>query len=326
MNLHYLARLVPGVFLVVLLTGCGSLQKSNEWHLAQSSVELTQVPFFPQVEYQCGPAALATVFQYRGQVVQPEDLIQRVYTPKKQGSLQVDMVSAVRQQGLVPYPIDGSVQALLQEVAAGNPVLVMQNLSFSWSPVWHYAVVIGYDLDRDEVILRSGETKRWLTSLSAFERTWQRADYWGLVIVEPSRIPQTAHHQAWLKTAFDLEQIGQIDAAKAAYQAGWQKWQTLELGMALGNLYYQQGTYDLSSQTFEALSRVFPQNEMVWNNWAYALKAQGCALVAKQAAQCAVSLNPEDKNVQSTLGEMQTTQALKLGCPKIECFNTRPGD
>src|SRR5690554_2671322 len=120
---QYLARLVPGIFLLAFLVGCSSLQKSYELNVLQSRVELTQVPFFPQTEYQCGPAALATVFQYRGQVVQPEDLIQRVYTPKKQGSLQVDMVSVVRQQGLIPYPIEKTVEALLSEVASGNPVL-----------------------------------------------------------------------------------------------------------------------------------------------------------------------------------------------------------
>ena len=45
---------------------------------------------------------------------------------------------------------------LLQEVAAGHPVIVLQNLGLEWIPVWHYSVVIGYDLSRGQLVLRSG--------------------------------------------------------------------------------------------------------------------------------------------------------------------------
>ncbi|WP_310679374.1 PA2778 family cysteine peptidase [Hydrogenovibrio sp.] len=323
----YRARLWLGVFLsasLMALSGCGSLPHSQELTVSPQQAELTQVPFYAQTKYQCGPAALATVLQHRDQNVLPDDLVSRVYTPQKQGSLQVDMIGAARQQGLVPYPLEPNMQALLTEVAQGNPVLVMQNLRFGWWPLWHYAVVVGYDLSENEVVLRSGETKRRVTTLGTFERTWQRADYWALVVVEPDRIPATANHQAWLKTAFDLEQTGQKAAALTAYQTGWQTWpQSAQLGMALANLHYQQGQYDSSSQTFAALSRRHGQQAMVWNNWAYALKAQGCKHEAHQAAQCARQLAPDDPDIQSTSQEMQTSARPEPDCPRVQCPTVR---
>lgn len=321
----------PGIFftflwLVLTLTGCSSLTQRADLNLQQSQAELTHVPFYAQTEYQCGPAALATVFQYRGQSIQPTELVSRVYTPQKQGSIQIDMTAAVRQQGLVPYPLEPSMQALLTEVENGNPVLIMQNLSFSWWPIWHYAVVIGFDLTNREVILRSGETERLTTRLKAFEHSWKKANYWALVIVEPDQLPLTAQPQTWLKTAYDLEQTGQKSAALRAYQAGFKNWpQSVEIGMALGNLYYTKGNYQLSSQTFEQLSLTQAEYAMVWNNWAYALKELKCDYEASQAAQCAVLIEPDDKNIRATFDEMQTTKGPKTNCPFPKC-PTRPGD
>ena len=44
-----------------------------------STLELRDTPFFPQEEYQCGPAALATVLAASGVAVSPDDLTGKVY-------------------------------------------------------------------------------------------------------------------------------------------------------------------------------------------------------------------------------------------------------
>ena len=63
------ARLVAGVFIfaaLAALSGCASFMPQTK-ELAKGlpaglpeKIELTETPFFPQLEYQCGPAALAT--------------------------------------------------------------------------------------------------------------------------------------------------------------------------------------------------------------------------------------------------------------------------
>src|SRR3546814_16245640 len=80
------------------------------------------------------------------------------------------------------------LDALLAEIAAGNPVLVFQNLALDWWPQWHFAVAIGYDLDRRVLILHSGTTERLETPLDAFERTWARSGHWALLTLPPGRL------------------------------------------------------------------------------------------------------------------------------------------
>ena len=101
-------------------------------------VELTETPFFPQEEHQCGPAALATVLNYHQLAVTPAELTPQVYLPEREGSLQIELVAAARRYGMLAYPLRGNLSDLMTEVAAGNPVLVLQNLAFGWLPKWHY--------------------------------------------------------------------------------------------------------------------------------------------------------------------------------------------
>jgi hypothetical protein len=83
------------------------------------------------------------VFHSAGLNIEPGQLKDALYLTDKQGSLQVEMLATARRHGLLAYLLQPELQALLTEVAAGNPVVVLQNLGLSWYPVWHYAVVIG---------------------------------------------------------------------------------------------------------------------------------------------------------------------------------------
>lgn len=320
-------RLRPGVVwvLLFLLSACSHtpqtqqlLQKADTFQ--PPSAELTEVPFFPQTEYQCGPAALATVMNYRQVDMAPETLISQVYIPEKKGSLQIEMVAATRKQGLMPTPIDGTLENLLKEIAAGNPVLIMQNLGYNWAPVWHYAVVVGYDIEARNLILRSAETRRWQTPFKTFERTWARSNYWGLVITQPEQIPVTTNRADWLKTAYALEETGQSDAAERAYLAGMQRWPDHhQMGMALANFYFHQTELEQASQTYLSLIDKTPQQALLWNNYAYVLQARQCHDAALATAQCAYKLAPDNANITSTLEEMLHAPASNKQCNVPDC-------
>ncbi len=145
--LHWLSAF----FFLLAVSGCASIPQQT-FELGQNPPdirpqhELTQTPFFPQIEYHCGPAALATVVQFREQSALPEDIVPMIYIPGLKGALQIEMVAATRRFGLLPVALDGKLKSLLREVEAGNPVLVLQNLELDSYSFWHYAVVVGYDL------------------------------------------------------------------------------------------------------------------------------------------------------------------------------------
>ena len=79
--------------LALVLSGCAGggpiLAPEQQRDILPEFVELTQIPFFPQEDYQCGPAALAMILVNAGLEVVPEDLVEKVYIPDRRGSLQI---------------------------------------------------------------------------------------------------------------------------------------------------------------------------------------------------------------------------------------------
>lgn len=290
-----------------------------------AQAELIQVPFYPQELYQCGPASLAEVLAYRGLKVAPEELRPEVYLPERKGSLQLEMVAAARARGMLVYPLAPSLVSLIQEVAAGNPVLVLQNLSLRWIPLWHYAVVVGYDLKNEELVLRSGTTQRLVMPFKTFERTWARSDHWAIVILPPNQLPASAEQLPFFKAAQALESQGHLEEARMAFETGLSRWPGNAIGlMGLGNTAYAQQDYERAVSAFLALTEAEPMLAAAWNNLAYALAAQGCGREAVEAAQCAVTLAPDDRNVVSSLIEIlklaarrsENTICASIRCPK----------
>src|SRR5690606_1403568 len=213
----------PLALAALLLLGCASAPPLQRGDLPQR-VELADTPFFPQDDYQCGPAALATMLVQRGVSTSPQELLPQVYLPGRRGSLKVELVAAARQHDLLVYPLQPDLRALLTQLAAGHPVLVMQNLGFDWFPQWHFAVVVGYDLAREELLLRSATEQRLSSGLAAFRRSWARAGHWAVLTLPADRLPAQPQLTTWLQAANDLEQTGRREAAERAYRTAEAHW------------------------------------------------------------------------------------------------------
>ncbi|MGB5345137.1 MAG: PA2778 family cysteine peptidase, partial [Woeseia sp.] len=182
--------LAPVFFVCLLSTACSTIPASvKDYGTLSGPLELVDTPFFPQQAYQCGPAALMTVLTESGVDTSVEQLVDQVYLPARQGSLQSEILAASRAAERLPYVIDTSMSAIVAELAAGRPVLILQNLSVGWAPLWHYAVVVGVDPHNDEIVLRSGTDARRIMRTAVFLRTWRRSDYWGIVTLRPGELP-----------------------------------------------------------------------------------------------------------------------------------------
>ncbi|HYD63800.1 MAG TPA: PA2778 family cysteine peptidase [Noviherbaspirillum sp.] len=287
---------MPGVllFLAVLLTGCATsgralLQQASSW--LPPRAELAATPFFPQERYQCGPAALAMSLAAVGIDVTPDALKAQVYVPQREGSLQPEMLAAARRNGAVAMTIPPSLDALLTELAAGHPVLVLQNLSLAWMPLWHYAVAIGYDLEQDEIILRSGTTERLAMPLSTFDRTWERSARWGMVTLPPGRLPATAGEAAVVDALLSFEKTSDAHRARKAYVSALQRWpRNLALQLGLGNTAYAAGDRSAAAAAFRQATQEHPGNAPAFINLATVLLELGEVKQARQAAENALAL------------------------------------
>ena len=298
MKLSQCLRCAPafaGVLFCALLTGCATPQvtRLHEAEIARtvaSRAEIESVPFFAQKEYECGPAALAMVLSAAGIAVTPDALVNQVYLPARKGSLQVEMLAATRQQGLVAYPLKPALQDLLQEVAAGHPVLVFQNLSLPIYPVWHYAVVIAYDLERNTITLHSGETARMEMSLFTFERTWARGNYWAMLALKPDNLPATADAGAYARSVAALES-SHPQTAYLAYTQALTRWpDDAKLWFGQGNSAYALHDLQAAATAYQAATEAQPEFADAWNNLAQVQLEIGDKAAAKAAIARAVVL------------------------------------
>nr|WP_211163328.1 PA2778 family cysteine peptidase [Aromatoleum diolicum] len=276
------------------LAACAGLPP-GEWGYPSTDplpqrAERTDAPFHPQEVYQCGPAALATALGSAGIRRSPEELTNEVYIPARQGSLQPEMLAAVRRSGAVAYRLAAQPRALLKELAAGHPVVVLQNLRFDWAPQWHYAVAVGYDLPARQVVLRSGREKRLVMDLDDFDRSWAKSGRWAFVALPPERLPATAVEADYVAAAVALERVAPA-AAERAYRSALGTWpNNLVARIGFGNTAYRRGELDAAEAAFRQAAADHPESGDAWNNLAQVLHERGQRTAAREAAKRAVAI------------------------------------
>ncbi len=323
MRFAFNARFLAGVFFSLLLVGCSTpqtlaLRKATDLNLP-AHIELQHVSYFPQDEYQCGPAALAMVLNSASTQIAPEQLKDALYIPDKHGSLQVEMLAAARQYGFIAYRLQAEMQDVLAEISAGNPVVVLLNLGLSWHPLWHYAVAIGYDLHTEEIILRSGENKRLLLPFKTFEHTWARSQYWAMVVLPPGKIPHTARPENYIQSIAALQHSSAVTDVSPAYKASMQRWpENLLVNISAGNHAYGRGDLPLAEFIFSRASRQHPDSAAAFNNLAQTLSEQGKYEAALLAIKRALEIGGPQQNVmRGTLAEIeQHKRAAQSGAVK----------
>jgi hypothetical protein len=312
---HSKARLLAGfLFLAVALGGCAVIlpqtQALKEQRPSDLPVraELTDVPFFAQEDYQCGPAALAMALNAAGVSVTPEALVDQVYIPARHGSLQVEMLAATRRHGLIAYELEPQLSDMLREVAAGTPVIVLENYGFRIYPLWHYAVVVGYDFEQGQTIRRSGTKPRQTMPFAVFEYLWKDDGHWAMVALPPDRLPVTATELRYTSAVVALEKSGQIRNAHTAYDTLLRRWPGSLAGqMGRGNTAYALKDFATAEAAFRQATHDHPSTSAAFNNLAQVLADRGKLDEAIAAAEHAVSLGgPLLPATQATLEEIRT--------------------
>jgi tetratricopeptide (TPR) repeat protein len=283
-----------------LVSGAPSMQDRA------APVELADTPFFPDDTLQCGPAALATVLgaarnssyynDFRGS--DPATLAREVYTPGLGGSLQLELVAAARQRGFVPYALAPEADALFAELLAGRPVLVLQNLRLRTLPAWHYAVVIGADPVDETMILRSGMEERLVMPAGKFMRTWDLAERWALVLLQPGELPAAPDRERYFAAVAGLEAAGRhADAARAWHAAlgPWPEDPVALFGHATAS--HLAGDLATAYDAYLALLVLAPGHAAALNNLANLLADQGCRVAAHIMAQHALESAAPDSAI-----------------------------
>lgn len=309
-------RLLTPVLLGLLLTACAAVGSSRKF-TAQTlvdmpnipqMVQIENVPFMAQEDKYCGPAALAMVSTWLDRPMTQEDAAVLVYTPERQGTLQIDMLTAARRLGFLAIQSDVPETAFIQ-LAQGRPIIVFLNLGLGIMPVWHYAVLKGYDLEKRTVTLHSGLNENEEMALDTFLRSWARTKYWSMTLTYPDKLPEGVSAQQVQQSILGFEQLTRYELATTAYEAALVKWpKDFSLRMGYANLLYSQENYKGAEKQFMQAWKYHSKSHAPLNNITYALLKQQCYTNAVHAAREALWLAPEkDKPaVQKTLDEALT--------------------
>jgi tetratricopeptide (TPR) repeat protein len=293
----------------VLLTigGCTSNPTAN---IASSltgtnlpcALELSETPFFAQEAYQCGPAALATILVASGLQLTPEELTAKIFLPQRQGSLQLELISATRRHGRLPYVLDPDLAKIILEISDNRPVLVLQNLGLASYPIWHYAVVIGYDAEKEQLILRSGDQRRFTMSTAKFMRSWALSKFWAMVVLRPGEMPMTADEKRYINSIAALEGVSSPAVSARFYATALSHWPENTLAnFGLGNSQYALGSNQQAEASFRRVLALQPKHTAARNNLAYLLAQRGCRAAALDEIERGLAYTNSDDPVRRQL-------------------------
>lgn len=297
--------------LLLVLAGCQTPPQTRQLLTQPPDIAkqhlIAQVPFFPQQQFFCGPTTLSEVAGFYGLNKSPNTIAPSTFIPGREGTLQIEMVAATRQLGLVAYAQRSSMQQLLNLVAENIPVIVLQNNSIGWYPQWHYAVVIGYDLNSGEVILHTGVTANYRLNFSTFERTWQRGNYWMLAMLPSHKTSAQLDPFVYTKACQDLLNTQQAATGIAALQTATHQWPDYWLPyFLLGNHYF--ATQPQEAARWFAKGLPFAQQQVPYlNNYAMLLSKLSCHPHANKLIHAALDIAPDDKKLLDS--QMQITVA-----------------
>jgi tetratricopeptide (TPR) repeat protein len=278
------------------------------------------VPFHSQEDFFCGPTTLAEVAGFYGLKQTPQQIAANTFIPGLEGSLQIEMVAATRQVGMLAYAQNGNMQQLLSLLAENIPVIVLQNNAIAWFPQWHYAVVIGYDLDSAEVILHTGVTEAHRLNFSTFERTWRRGKYWMLAMLPSDKTSKHLDPFIYAKACQDAISTQQSSVGVAALKTASQQWPDYWLPyFLLGNYYFS--TQPLAAANWFAQGLPLAQQEVSYlNNYAMLLSELGCDVKAKELIAQALQIAPDDSNLLDSNNQIflkatyRSTQQQEINC------------
>lgn len=145
------------------------------------------IPRIKQMQNYCGPAAMASVLQYNGEKITQQDVGKAVFDPVGGATNGADMLFYARSKGYAAYSWNSGIADAKRKLAAGAPVLVLQQNSLR-DTSGHYRVLTGYD-DAHSKFYVMDPYYDDITELSyeRCEKLWKPMGYWALVIVPTTK-------------------------------------------------------------------------------------------------------------------------------------------
>lgn len=312
--LNYCRIVFYAIVVTIVATGCVPKDPfPPEQHYASSAIN---VPFIPPRSELCGSTSIEMVASYwQSQTdfspkLSTEELDARTLIPAKKGTLQIELITAARSNGLIVYPLEPTFEALFSELSAHHPVIVLVNRSYSWHPLWHYAPIIGYDEEKRSILAHFSDQPNEAISIGTFAALWKRSNNWGVVLLPPGELPASVSSKTFLRAVYEFEKSGNIEEAIVAYQSALRRWpDNADILFALANGSYNASHLIEAEENYRKLLALNPSHSLALNNLSILLCHSGRSDEALKLLDKVVS---DETKIQSII--KATREEIVGGC------------
>ena len=265
----------------LLLAGCASVPTARVQDHGSGDVriELDQTAFFPTEDRAAAAGALATLLHTDGLNTVGPAQVAALFGPRTEPQdLRKEFFGIAYDFDRLPFVLAPRIDAVIAELKAGHPVLVLQNL-----PGWRYAVVIGVEPDSNRMILRSGKAGRVYQALPDFLGYWAAGERWAMVLGDGSQVPASASESAWIAAGEAATLANHPQLAERNAYAAIERWpKQVVPWVALGNARYALKDWSGAQEAYLESLRLKPFNPVVRNNLALVLFERRCLDLAEQ--------------------------------------------
>lgn len=248
---------------------------------------------------------------FYGHKVSQDDIAGAIYLPEIRGTLTTELADYARHFRFWVRSYRGSTSDLRQKLTAGIPLIVLGKISTQY----HYFIVLAIDDFRGTLTVHS-DTRPFLElRQESFERFWDRADRWTLLICPVNRVHWKLSAEEHNDLGVYSERAGQWAAAEQHYRAAVAlRHDSSYFYMNLGNVLLKQRRLPEAVDAFARAVAIDPQNADALNNLACVYLDLGENLdKAVHLSRKAALIRPSHRAYYlDTLGSV----LLKLGRPK----------
>lgn len=149
---------------------------------APTAIRLDGVPKVQQLTNYCGPACVAAVMQFHGSKTGQAEIGKAIYRPSLGATTGADMLYYSRNAGYAAYSWNSSIEDVKKKLAAGCPVIVLEQNSES-DTSGHYRVLTGYSDLAEKFFVMDPYYNITEMSYKQTDKFWRRMGFWALVIV-----------------------------------------------------------------------------------------------------------------------------------------------
>ena len=172
--------------------------------------KITGVPRVKQIENYCGPASLAAVLDFFGSKETQQQIGKKCYDCANGATNGADMLLYARDRGFVAYSWNADQSSVKKVLAAGIPVIVLQQNSLEDSS-GHYRVLVGYNDATSTFYVVDPYYDICEMSYSKCDQLWSKMGNWALMVAPADKDK--------FKTELDLQNpVVHMDLSFAQYK------------------------------------------------------------------------------------------------------------